>query len=124
MTLEYVNESVEFIPEECRVHCALNYDKLVNPSLREGIERWVHLGYPPGDFLTAVICNDLRLAACHADDNNRLLLADWAIWFINNPPALCWGSKEKAIAWQEHRKEASSRPTISRWLPSGCGRSH
>ena len=45
--LEHLNVSIETIPDQCRVECRLEYGKLVNPCLKDGIERWVHLGIKP-----------------------------------------------------------------------------
>ena len=67
--------------------------------MRGGIERYINHGVPPGDFLTAVICNDLRDACGRADDENRYLLWDYVLFFHNEAPSSCWGSPEKMRAW-------------------------
>ena len=59
-----------------------------------------------GDFLTAVITNDLKNAVTYADDMNRLLLSEIVKWCYNNIPAPCWGSMEIAKKWQQYRQEA------------------
>ena len=39
--------------------------------MRDGVVGWVVYGRMPGEFLSAVICNDLGKAAGHADHSNR-----------------------------------------------------
>jgi hypothetical protein len=53
----------------------------------------------PGDFLTAVICNDLKGAIGNADKENSELLRLYVMWFYNIAPADCQGSKEKMNTW-------------------------
>jgi hypothetical protein len=57
----------------------------------------------PGDFLTAVICNDLRNAVGHADESNLPLLKLYVWWFYNVAPADCHGSREKMNKWLENK---------------------
>ena len=105
-TFKSVDYQVNFIPDECKVGNEITFERLPAQYMQSGIERWVHLGIPPGDFMQAIICNDLRMAVHYADDTNRLLLLEWVIWFHNNVPAPCWGSMQKAEAWQEYRQDA------------------
>lgn len=67
----------------------------------EGIFNWIVHHVRPGDFLSAVIVNDLRGACAHADDTNRHLLWEYCNFFYNEAPSPCWGSLEKARAWEE-----------------------
>ena len=55
------------------------------------IIRFYENGVPPGEFLTAVIDNDLRAACASADDTNRHLLFNYMMWFHNHAPAGTWG---------------------------------
>ncbi len=64
-----------------------------------GIQRYINNGIPPGDFLTAVICNDLMEAVARADDTNIRNLPAYVAYFYNEAPSLCWGSKEKFDKW-------------------------
>jgi hypothetical protein len=68
-----------------------------------GIRRYIENGIPPGHFLTAVICNDLREACARADDENRYLLFDYVKFFHNHAPVHCWGSEDRFNAWVQHR---------------------
>lgn len=72
-----------------------------------GIMRWVEEGIPPGDFLMAVIENDLKEACGRADDTNRQLLWNYCNFFYNYAPSQCWGSPEKAKAWMDRQREVA-----------------
>ncbi len=65
------------------------------PSLRRYIEEKIQ----PGDFLTAVIQNNLSEACSRADDENMRNLPAYAAYLYNEAPAVCWGSKEKMEKW-------------------------
>ena len=67
--------------------------------MMSGIQRYVSHGAPPGDFLTAIICNDLKKAVEHADDTNMTLIHLYVKYFYNRTPAPCWGSRDKMDAW-------------------------
>ena len=78
----------------------MNYDGLPM-GLREGVHLYIEHGVIPGEFLQAVISNDLKESFGKADIYNRERMFDIVSWFYNNAPAECWGSKEKMIAWSE-----------------------
>lgn len=65
----------------------------------EAIKRYIEYGKKPGDFLTALISNDLKEAVGRADDHNVLNLKAFVAYFYNHAPSECWGSKEKMINW-------------------------
>ncbi len=67
--------------------------------MREGARDYVERGWKPGDFLRAVLENNLVEAFGHADLINRLAMDDWAKWLWNEAPKGCWGSPEKVAAW-------------------------
>lgn len=50
------------------------------------IYRWYHEDYPIGDFLTAVVRNDLCEACYKADDMNRKALYLYALFLANKLP--------------------------------------
>ena len=56
------------------------------------IYRWCFEGCPIGDFLTAVVRNDLSEACFRADDTNRKVLYLYALFLVNKVP----GFREKA----------------------------
>lgn len=58
-------------------------------------DRWLL----PGDFLQAVLRNDLKAAIALADDSNVLLLRHIVAWCYTNLPSAAWGSREKIAEW-------------------------
>lgn len=85
-------------------------DHLAIPHyMHSGIFNYVYHGQPPGDFLQAVICNDLSEAVARADDENRRLIPAYIHFFHNYTPAACWGSREKMDAWTEDWRAGMAR---------------
>ena len=60
--------------------------------------------HPVGDFLTAVICNDLAEAVARADQTNIANLPAFVGYLYNEADSRCWGSKEKMKAWLEQAR--------------------
>jgi len=54
---------------------------------------------PVGDFLTAVLHNNLTEAVARADDENIKNLPAFVGYLYNEAPSLCWGSKERVAEW-------------------------
>lgn len=78
-------------------------DKLTEYGVPEhmhgGVIRYVEEGIPPGDFLTAVINNDLKGACVRADDKNKHALFSFIMWFYNQAPGGCWGYSGAVDYW-------------------------
>jgi hypothetical protein len=66
-----------------------------------GIKRYIEHGELPGDFLVAVLENNLSEAFGRADQENYRNMAAYVSYFYNEAPSPCWGSKEKVAAWVE-----------------------
>jgi len=64
-----------------------------------GIVRYLAAGIRPGDFLSAVLQNDLRGSLGRADDENVELLHIYVAFFYMEAPMHCWGSKENYDSW-------------------------
>ena len=77
---------------------AVNYDMLPE-HMQEPARAYVEEHQPVGDFLKAVLCNDLVNAFGRADGINKAAMAQWAQWLWNEAPSPCWGSLEKVRAW-------------------------
>lgn len=77
-----------------------NYDKLPE-HIQGAVKRYVKHGIIPGDFLQAVICNDLAESFGRADDINIERMSDIVGFFYNEAPGECWGSRAKMMAWAE-----------------------
>jgi len=85
---------------------SLNFENYAIPEyMQGGLQRYLEEHIRPGDFLEAVICNDLRGAAVRADDINIHLLGEYMKWFYNEVPITCWGSPENYKAWIENKQE-------------------
>ena len=80
----------------------LNYAKIPVDYMVDGVRRYIERGPPPGHFLTALICNDLRETVARADLQNQLALISWVKWFYNEAPGGCWGSVERMKDWMAH----------------------
>jgi len=74
----------------------------IKPSTLMAIERYVLRGADVGDFMTAVIENNLREAIGRADYENLAAIQQIVQLFYNYCPGNCWGSKENRLAWQKH----------------------
>jgi hypothetical protein len=85
--------------------------ELVPERMRGGVRRYIENGIPPGHFLTAVICNDLREACSRADEENRVLLFDYVKFFYCYAPGECWGHPDRFYAWVQHRGLSKSEAT-------------
>lgn len=68
--------------------------------MAQAIIRYVDQGCSVGDFLTAVLDNNLREAIGRADDWNRDNLYQYVAILWQYAPAGCWGSPEKRKSWQ------------------------
>lgn len=80
----------------------INYDMLPD-HMREHAREYVEQGASVGDFLFAVLSNDLVGAFGRADATNKAAMAQWARWLYNEAPSRCWGSPEKVRAWLEEK---------------------
>ena len=79
---------------------------IIPDRMRSKLENYLIRGIPEGDFLSAVISNNLKEAVVWADDENIRVLPAYVNFFYNHAPPACWGSEEKMEAWIErHRIE-------------------
>jgi len=65
-----------------------------------GINRYINDGIKPGDFLCAVIDNDLRDSCGRADRENLVNLPAYVHFFSFAAPRGCHGSHKKRLLWQ------------------------
>ena len=78
------------------------FDQFAIPDyMSGGIQRYIENGIEPGDFLTAVICNDLFEAVGRADETNMANLPAYVSYFYTEAPSLCHGSRELMKLWIE-----------------------
>ncbi len=76
----------------------IRYEKLPE-HMRDGVKNYLEHGVPPGDFLHAVLCNNLVESYGRADSTNQAHMRDWADFMYNEMPIGSWGSKENVAAW-------------------------
>ena len=80
----------------------------------EGIVMYIEHGVIPGDFLQAVISNDLKGAARHADHANLPRLHVYAALLYNIFPASSQGSKEIMMSWSKYKTEVRNAINLHR----------
>lgn len=71
----------------------------IRPDIARALQRYAAERQPLGDFLMAVLRNDLTDAAMRADEYNGASLPAIVLYCANMLPAECWGSPEKVAAW-------------------------
>lgn len=64
---------------------------------------YVEAGIPTGDFLRAVLSNDLCEAVGRADADNRRALPEIVQFIYNGCPGQCWGDAETVDRWLADR---------------------
>lgn len=82
------------------VRSDMEYERLPE-RLRVGVQRYIEDGYLPGDFLFAVITNNLLMAVGRADSDMIKVLPEITTWFYSYPPSPCWGSEKALENWTE-----------------------
>jgi hypothetical protein len=90
--------------------------------MEEPLRLYILEGIPVGQFLTAVLCNNLREAIGHGDDENVANLPAFIGYLYNEAPATCWGSPEKHSAWIESHKNRTARVRLARPTSDGLPR--
>lgn len=71
----------------------------IRPDMVEALERYRDLHHPVGDFLQAVISNDLKEAAARADDDNLENIQAFAAYLYNELPSPSQGSRKAYADW-------------------------
>jgi len=72
---------------------------------KECIDQYVQKGVPLGDFLTAVMANDLMEAFSRADENNTRHMRDIVFYVYNHTPHICHGNYGLVDEWIIKHKE-------------------
>ena len=71
----------------------------IKKSTLDSLKRYVENRIPTGDFLYAVLTNDLMEAMGRADNENREALFEICGYVYNEMPSTCHGSPEKVAKW-------------------------
>ena len=69
------------------------------PHMQAGVDRYLKHGVPPGDFLTALFSNDLKMAFGKADEANTAAMREWIGFMDNDMPSTSQGSLVAVRAW-------------------------
>lgn len=64
-----------------------------------GLRRYIEHGISPGDFLTALLSNDLRHTFARADMENSAVVGNYVRFLYAYAPSECWGSPAHFDAW-------------------------
>ena len=81
------------------MNAAEEHAALIPPTICGALRAYVVDGRRPGQFLQAVLRNDLMDAVTRADAMNLAFLEGIVKYVYNRIPSICWGSKEKVEAW-------------------------
>jgi hypothetical protein len=93
-------------PSTKELFMAYQFRGMSMPTYMEGgVIRFIEQGVLPGDFLRAVLSNDLRGAVDQADSVNFFCIPVYIGYFYNNVPSTCWGTKERMLEWSGHTQE-------------------
>ena len=80
--------------------------ELIPEHCHDALEGYVLYGRNVGDFLTAVLSNDLRGSVDRADHINQHALPRYVQFLYNYAPANCWGSPQNYRDWLQRGFEA------------------
>jgi hypothetical protein len=69
--------------------------------MQEGVVRYIFDYIMPGNFLEALLANDLSRSVSCADMENSSKLKDWVCFIYNTLPSNCWGSYGIIQDWIE-----------------------
>ena len=79
----------------------LRHLAMLPKHMREPMQNYIERGYPVGEFLRALLSNNLRRTFETADDVNQGRILDFLRYLYLYCPANCWGSPENVSAWQQ-----------------------
>ena len=77
---------------------------MIPEDIKQTLELYVNDKIPTGDFVRAVLANDLKGAFGRADMNNRYALFDIVAYVVNELPYTCRGSYERVDRWLKGEK--------------------
>ena len=96
MTLNYLTEYAE----ATRQSWADGMARLIPSRMIPDLVCYIVHGIHPGNFLSAVVSNDLMDAVARADEENQKLLVEYSTFLYNYAPIGCFGSKEAFLNWK------------------------
>lgn len=105
MSIQIREATREDLDQMIAEHRTLNPDLPIRSDIKAALELYAFDGYPLGDFLTAVVENDLFEAIGRADSYNRATIWQICSFIWNELPSTCWGNPEKVKAHLESFRE-------------------
>ena len=100
---------VVMLPAVRGAHTGWEYH--MRPAIAEALDRWGSGEHPfVGDFLRAVLENDLAGAVSRADPENLAALKDIVTYVHTELPALSHGSPADCTAWQRRWRQRAESP--------------
>ncbi len=81
----------------------VKWSTIPNPKMRKGLEIYLTTGRLPGDFLQALLSNNLIDAFGRADETNAPLLQKWCWWMHMEFPSFAWGDKATMLMYSKVR---------------------
>jgi len=63
------------------------------------LRRYINTGIKPGQFVQAILENNLVDACSYADIRARRRIYEYVCWLCNNAPEECWGSERAVYDW-------------------------
>ena len=72
---------------------------LIPEHMHDAVRGYILEGWRPGDFLRAVLSNNLKEAVGRADEENQRALVGWVRFLYNYAPGPCWGTPERVDEW-------------------------
>jgi len=81
---------------------------LVPGHMWGGVQRYFLNGIPPGDFLSAVLSNDLMEAFGRADHENTAAMRKWCQFLYGHAPRGSYGSTENFRSWMARFEEKAT----------------
>ncbi len=78
----------------------LGHEYGVRTQLVLGLLEWCESARAPGDFLCAVLSNDLKDAVSRADYDSIKAIKGIVVLLNNKFPATCWGSPDALATWK------------------------
>ena len=79
----------------------IQWGQIPNHEMTAGLKRYLETGQLPGDFLQALLSNNLVDVFARADTTNYPLIQEWCWWIHGEFPSTAWGSKETMLAWSK-----------------------
>lgn len=85
------------------------FERQIPSHMHEAVMAYVQDRLQPGDFLMAVLQNDLTEAVGCADEKNMWALPVYVAYLYNHAPRKCWGSPEAVKQWLSQPRKTTSK---------------